>query len=87
VKKAKDFPFYEVVEAAKKFAEAGVQVHQKFTCAKCGTRQTIDTPNAFHTHGKCEECGHVTDIVASGCNYMLVGNSNLLGAMLKKNKP
>jgi transcription initiation factor IIE alpha subunit len=83
--KYKDFPFDEIIEAAKKFAEDGLNVHQKFTCTKCGSRQTIDTPNAFHTHGRCEECDHVTDIVASGCNYMLVGRSDiLLKTMLKK---
>jgi uncharacterized Zn finger protein len=49
----------------------GAQVFQKFTCEKCGSRQTIMTPNTFYATGQCEECGHITDIVKRGCNYMV----------------
>lgn len=67
-----DHPFYEV---AKTFAEAvarGDTCHQKFTCANCGTRQTMAEPNLFYKTGKCEECGHITDIEKAGCNFMLL---------------
>jgi len=46
--------------------------YQKFTCEKCGSRQTIDEPNTFYTSGSCEECKHITDIAKRGCNYMMV---------------
>ncbi|MET3969143.1 hypothetical protein [Bradyrhizobium sp. S3.9.1] len=72
---AKDFPFTEVVEQASKYIEAGHVVHQKFTCHRCGSRQTMDVPNKFFLAGKCEECGAVTDIVRRGCNYVLVAGA------------
>jgi hypothetical protein len=67
---AKDHPFYEVAaDAAIKMRE-GFTIHQKFTCARCGTRQIMAIPNVFYESGRCEECNHVTDIVARGCNYV-----------------
>jgi hypothetical protein len=50
-------------------------VYQKFTCDNCGTRQTIETPNKLFTKGQCEECKHITDIQAKGCNYTIIFNS------------
>jgi hypothetical protein len=47
-----------------------VQTYQKFTCEKCGSRQTMETPNTFYLLGECEECKHVTDIKKKGCGYM-----------------
>jgi len=47
-------------------------VHQQFSCARCGSKQTMDTPNVFYTGGRCEECGTETDIRADGCNYMVI---------------
>lgn len=67
-----DFPLDEVAEGALRHVREGSTVFQKFSCASCGLRQTIDEPNVFFTHGRCEECGDVTDIRASGCNYVLV---------------
>lgn len=67
-----DVPFEEACDSADKRIREGGTVFQKFTCRGCGTRQTIDEPNAFYMYGKCEECGYVTDIVKAGCNYMLV---------------
>jgi hypothetical protein len=66
-----DHPFYEVAAAAKKWIDAGQTIHQKFTCENCGVRQTMEIPNVFYTSGKCEECGHVTDLKLRGCNYLL----------------
>lgn len=65
-------PFFEVAAEAKKHIDAGNTVWQKFTCTGCGSRQTMEEPNKFFTTGQCEECGHVTDIVATGCNYLLL---------------
>jgi len=44
---------------------------QKFTCNNCGDRLTIDVPNKFFSSGKCDKCGHITDIKKHGCNFML----------------
>ncbi|MGY3130073.1 hypothetical protein ACVWZM_000755 [Bradyrhizobium sp. USDA 4501] len=71
----KDFPFTEVVETASKYIEAGHTVHQKFTCHRCGSRQTMGVPNQFFLAGKCEECNAITDILARGCNYVLVAGA------------
>ena len=70
---ADDFAFAEVAEAAERLVGEGFLVFQKFTCGGCGARQTMDEPNRFFTSGRCEECGHVTDIVAKGCNYLVIG--------------
>lgn len=67
------YPFDEVCREAKAHADAGLYVFQQFNCAHCGTKQTIDKPNQFHTSGICEECGKETDIEKDGCNYMLIG--------------
>jgi hypothetical protein len=67
-----DFPFGDAAAEAAAHFRAGHTVHQKFTCGRCGTRQTMAEPNRFFTSGKCEECGHVTDLVVRGCGYLLV---------------
>ncbi|UGY13790.1 hypothetical protein HAP48_0035240 [Bradyrhizobium septentrionale] len=72
----KDFPFTDVVEKASKYIEAGHTVHQKFSCHRCGARQTMEVPNRFFLAGRCEECKAVTDIQARGCNYVLVTGVN-----------
>lgn len=85
-----DHPFNEVVKTAEGLIKKGVNTFQKFTCDGCGVRQTIDVPNVFYTSGKCEECGHVTDIRAKGCNYLATAgpengaNLALLDEMLKR---
>jgi hypothetical protein len=63
-------PFDECVRDAKTITDKGHAVYQQFNCAKCGVKQTMELPNTFFTTGKCEECGHVTDIAKDGCNYM-----------------
>jgi hypothetical protein len=65
------FPFWECATEAHKHAQAGRNVYQQFNCAKCGTKQTMETANSFHKLGICEECGHETNIEKDGCNYML----------------
>lgn len=66
-----DYPLLECAENAKRLTEKGAVVYQKFTCEKCGSRQTIDKPNTFYTSASCEECGYVTDIAKNGCNFLL----------------
>src|SRR5262245_39317988 len=65
-------PFDEVAKLAHMRIMEGHTIYQKFTCEKCGTRQTIDVPNTCYVYGSCEECRHITDIRKTGCNYMLV---------------
>lgn len=65
-------PFYEVAEAAKKLMEEkGADVYQQFNCGKCDTKQTMTDPNVFYKAGTCEQCGAVTNIESTGCNYMV----------------
>lgn len=66
-----DYPLQECALEAKKIIAKGGSVYQKFTCDKCGSRQTMATPNVFFTSGKCEECSHVTDLTLKGCNYLV----------------
>lgn len=65
------YPFDEVAKNAENHMKLGATVHQQFNCAKCGAKQTMGEKNMFFTHGKCEECGHVTDIKKNGCNFMM----------------
>jgi hypothetical protein len=67
-----DHPIEECVKTADDIIKQGNEIYQKFTCDKCESRQTIDVANTFFTHGKCEECGYVTDIEKKGCNYVAI---------------
>lgn len=65
-------PFEDCVRIAAAQVRNGVEVYQQFLCEHCRVKQTIESCNAFHTHGKCEECGKVTNIKKNGCNYMTI---------------
>lgn len=67
-----DFPFDEAAAGAAEHIKNGATVFQKFTCVQCGERLTIEDANVFHSKGKCDRCGHVTNIRERGCNYLLV---------------
>ena len=67
-----DHSFDSVLETARAEITKGHWVCQKFTCTSCGQRLTIGEANVFYTHGTCDQCGAVTDIKATGCNYMLL---------------
>lgn len=67
-----DHPFYEVAATAQANMEAGGTIYQKWTCRGCGQRLTMEVPNKFYKVGSCEECGAETDLVETGCNYLLV---------------
>jgi DNA-directed RNA polymerase subunit RPC12/RpoP len=64
-------PFAKCVIDAKPLMDNGATVHQQFNCAKCGTKQTMEEPNIFYKTGRCEECGHITNIEKDGCNYLV----------------
>lgn len=68
----RDFPLNAVAETAMEWVDKGATIFQKFTCSHCGARQTIDEPNKLFTSASCEECGKVTDITVSGCNYLVI---------------
>ncbi|WP_028164078.1 hypothetical protein [Bradyrhizobium elkanii] len=65
-----DYPFEEVRRQADERIAMGATVFQKFTCAGCGARLTMETPNTFHEYGSCDRCNVLTNIRQRGCNYM-----------------
>jgi hypothetical protein len=65
-------PLETVAASAKTVADSGGWVYQKFTCEACGNRLTIDVKNTFYTKGSCDQCGHITDITKTGCNFLAV---------------
>lgn len=67
-----DHDFKAVVASASEYIAKGALVFQKFTCASCGNRLTMEEPNTFYTRGTCDKCGHETDIEAAGHNFLLV---------------
>jgi hypothetical protein len=64
-------PFEECLRDADRLIKDGANIYQQFNCAKCGVKQTMEVANTFFKLGKCEECGHVTNIEQDGCNYMV----------------
>jgi hypothetical protein len=62
---------FERVDA---LVRSGSDVHFKFTCARCGARQTFEDRNKFFKLGRCEECQHITDLFHRDAqvNYLLV---------------
>lgn len=67
-----DHPFDDIIKSVTEQIALGNLCYQKFTCAKCKNRLTIEEPNKFYTNGSCDKCGHITDIKAQGCNFMLI---------------
>lgn len=65
-------PFYEVYNQAQVLINEGATVHFKFTCDKCGSRQTFDEPNTLYKLGQCEECNHITNVEETGCGFLLI---------------
>jgi len=65
-------PFDEVVKTANGYIAQGYTIYQKFTCVHCGQRLTMEEPNTFSESGTCDQCGKLTNIRETGCNYMAV---------------
>jgi hypothetical protein len=72
-----DVPFVEACEQAQRIINQGGEVFQRFTCATCGSRQSIETPNVFHMTATCEECKSLTNILERGCGFLAVFGKNL----------
>ena len=70
MQKYQNFPLIECEEGAKAVRARGGFIHQKFTCEACQRRITMNNPDTFYTEGHCEDCGHVTDLLKAGCNYV-----------------
>lgn len=54
----------EVMQMADKQVNVGYDVHFKWTCQNCMSRQTMETANVIHATGTCEECKHETDLMS-----------------------
>jgi hypothetical protein len=61
-----------VIAKADQWIAKGSRVHFKWSCAKCGARQTFPEPNSFFITGECEECKHVTDLLTPEANVNFV---------------
>jgi len=72
--KYQDFPIDECAAALERIMKNNPTAHfyQKWTCEKCGERVTGNEVDKLFTGGHHEECGHVTNIEKSGCNYAIV---------------
>jgi hypothetical protein len=68
--KYKNFPFEQIRKSMDEKRAEGWTVFQKFTCAGCGQRLTMGTPNEIFDTGTCDQCDVITDIRKDGCNYM-----------------
>jgi hypothetical protein len=68
---AQDIPFDEACRQAEGLIARGHDVYQKFTCAGCGNRLTMETKNRFFVEGTCDHCPAVTNIRAQGCGFTL----------------
>jgi hypothetical protein len=69
--KMKLYPLQECADRAEKILAQNphAQCFQQFKCAHCGVKQTMPDANKFYIGGCCEECGRITDIQKTGCNY------------------
>jgi predicted molibdopterin-dependent oxidoreductase YjgC len=68
---AKDYPLPEIRAACERLVNDGAIIFQKWTCGGCGKRVTANTPNTITEKGHHEECGYITDMTKTGCNYLL----------------
>lgn len=67
-----DHPFEDVAKRAEQAIASGATVYFKWTCQRCGTRQTFEDANVLYREGSCEECGAITNLEEHGCNFVLV---------------
>lgn len=71
---ANDLPWKEGLDKADEAIARGATLYQKFTCEKCGARQTVEKPNTFYQEGQCGECQHITNLMQKGFGYMATFN-------------
>lgn len=80
----KDFPLDECAARAERILAKlpDAKVFQKWTCRQCKRRLCSDIPNQFSTSGRCEYCGHVTNIKKWGCNYLVMAKNTSLDTVM-----
>jgi DNA-directed RNA polymerase subunit RPC12/RpoP len=63
-----------MIETADGLIKTGSTVHFKWSCMGCGARQTFEEANKLYKTGRCEECGHVTDLFSAEArvNYLVI---------------
>lgn len=70
----KDFPLMDCVRGVEhilRTSPPGTAIFQKWTCVGCGERVTGNEPNKLCELGHHEECGAITNIRETGCNYSI----------------
>jgi len=76
--KPKDVSLAKALELAEPLVNKGCNVYQKFTCSLCNSRQTIEEPNKFYNVAKCELCGHISNIMETGCGLIVSGPPEII---------
>jgi hypothetical protein len=71
-----DGNFWTIADEVERAISLGATCFQKFTCEACLARETMTEPNVLYKTGRCDECGHVTDLEQKGCGFMLVSSSD-----------
>jgi len=71
-KPPEDHPWDVIIANVAAHIKNGHICYQKWTCAGCKQRLGSEDPNVFTELGRCEHCGHVTNIKEQGCNYLLM---------------
>jgi hypothetical protein len=67
-----DLPIREIEKMANAQIDKGFFIWQKWTCAHCGSRQTMDKPNVLYLTGECQECKRISPIPY--CGFMLASS-------------
>lgn len=57
-----DNSYEELLPLIIKIRKEGGTFWGKFTCKRCGSRQTFEEENRLFTRGKCEECGYISKL-------------------------
>jgi hypothetical protein len=68
----KNYPLAECIAAVQQILRTsppGTAIYQKWTCIGCGERVTGNTPNELFELGHHQDCGRITNIRETGCNY------------------
>jgi hypothetical protein len=71
-----DGDFWEIAKEVEELVATGATVFQKFTCEACLARETMPDPNVLYKAGRCDECGHITNLELRGCGFMLVASTD-----------
>jgi hypothetical protein len=67
-----DYPLELIAKSMQRRADAGAETYMKWTCVGCGDRVTATQPNTVYRQAQHEECGAITDIEKTGCNFLFI---------------